>query len=102
MKTIKTKSLFMDITDSNDDNDRYPYQSILNLYESNISTDVIASQLDISQIDVVNALENVNKDKQNNEKSIIDASYKPKNEMINSVSNVYGELFTIYTKKNMV
>jgi adenylate cyclase len=76
----------MDINGSNGD-DRYPYQTILNLYESSITTDVIASQLDISQIDVVNTLENVHKDKQNKEKSIIDASFKPKNEMINSVSD---------------
>jgi adenylate cyclase len=81
----------MDINGSSYDNDdefRYPYQSILNLYESNISTDVIASQLDISQIDVVNTLENIHKDKRNKEKSIIDASSKPKNEMINSVSDI--------------
>jgi class 3 adenylate cyclase len=73
--------------DNVDDDYRYPYQSILNLYESNISTDVIASQLDISQKDVVNTLENIHKDKQDKEKSIIYASYKPKNEMINSVSD---------------
>jgi adenylate cyclase len=85
---MKTKFLFMDINGSinDDDDDRYPYQSILNLYESNLSTDVIASQLDINQIDVVNTLENIHKDKLNKEKNIIDASFKPKNEMINSVS----------------
>ena len=53
-----------------------------------ISPDVIASQLDISQKEVVNTLDKVHKDNQNKEKSIIEASSKPKNEMINSVSNV--------------
>ena len=79
----------MDISGSNnyeDEDNRYPYQSILNLYESSLSPDVIASQLDISQKEVVNTLDKVRKDNQNKEKSIIAASSKPKNEMINSVS----------------
>ena len=45
---MKTMFFLMDINGIIDD-DKYPYQTILNLYESNISPDVIASQLDISQ-----------------------------------------------------
>ncbi len=50
----------------NDNNydDKYPYQIILNLYESNISPDVIASQLDISQDDVINTIKNIQSDNQ--------------------------------------
>jgi class 3 adenylate cyclase len=77
----------MDINSSKE-SERYPYQSIIDLYESNLPSDIIASQLDISQKDVVNTLANAHKDKQNEEKDIIDASSKPKSEMINSVSNI--------------
>lgn len=38
------------------DRDLYPYQSIINLNESSISPDVIASQLDLSTNDVENTL----------------------------------------------
>lgn len=75
----------MDINRSKE-SERYPYQSIIDLYESNLPSDIVASQLDVSQKDVVNTLANVHKDKQNKEKNIIDASSKPKSEMINSVS----------------
>jgi adenylate cyclase len=68
------------------ENKIYPYQSIIDLYESSLSLDVIASQLDLNQLDVGNTLENNHKNKQNKEKNIIDASSKPKSEMINSVS----------------
>lgn len=76
----------MDINRSKE-SERYPYQSIIDLYESNLPSDIVASQLDVSQKDVVNTLANVHKDKQNKEKNIIDASSKPKSEMINSVSS---------------
>lgn len=87
---MNTQFLFMDINGSNnyEDDDRYPYQSILNLYESSLSPDVIASQLDISQKEVVNTLVQVHKDNQFKEISIIEASSKPKNEMINSISDI--------------
>lgn len=75
----------MDINRSKE-SEKYPYQSIIDLYESNLPSDIVASQLDVSQKDVVNTLANVHKDKQNKEKNIIDASSKPKSEMINSVS----------------
>ncbi len=75
----------MDINRSKE-SERYPYQSIIDLYESNLPSDIVASQLDVSQKDVENTLANVHKDKQNKEKNIIDASSKPKSEMINSVS----------------
>ena len=70
----------------NEDND-YPYQTILNLYELNISPDVIASQLDISKDDVIDTLKNIPLEIKNKEKSVIDASQSPKLEMLNSISN---------------
>ncbi|MGN6348840.1 MAG: adenylate/guanylate cyclase domain-containing protein [Candidatus Nitrosocosmicus sp.] len=69
------------------ENEIYPYQSIIDLYESSLSSDVIASQLDINQLDVANTLENNHKNKQNKEKNIVEAYSKPKSEMINSVSS---------------
>jgi adenylate cyclase len=87
----------------NDNNydDKYPYQIILNLYESNISPDVIASQLDISQDDVINTIKNIQSDNKNKEKSIIDASSSPKHEMINSISNFDVENSMIDIQKRM-
>jgi len=73
--------------DRYDNNDKYPYQTILDLYESNISPEVIAFQLDISQNDVINILKNIQLEHQNKEKSIVDVSSSPKQEMINSISN---------------
>ncbi|MGN6351063.1 MAG: hypothetical protein ACTHL3_06320, partial [Candidatus Nitrosocosmicus sp.] len=55
------------------ENEIYPYQSIIDLYESSLSSDVIASQLDINQLDVANTLENNHKNKQNKEKNIVEA-----------------------------
>lgn len=81
---MKTKFHFMDIN-GNNNNDKYPYQSILDLYESSLSSDVIASQLDISQKDVINTLENVHKE--NKEKSNIDTCSNPKHEIINPISS---------------
>src|SRR3954470_12239222 len=80
----------MDINWRNDNynnNNKYPYQTILDLYESNISPDVIASQLDISKDDVIETLKSSQLDQQNKEKSIIIASSSPKQEMINSISD---------------
>jgi adenylate cyclase len=71
----------------NNNNNKYPYQTILDLYESNISPDVIASQLDISKDDVIETLKSSQLDQQNKEKSIIIASSSPKQEMINSISD---------------
>ncbi|MGN6347740.1 MAG: adenylate/guanylate cyclase domain-containing protein [Candidatus Nitrosocosmicus sp.] len=82
---MKTMFLFMDINSK--ENEIYPYQSIIDLYESSLSSDVIASQLDINQLDVANTLENNHKNKQNKEKNIVEAYSKPKSEMINSVSS---------------
>jgi adenylate cyclase len=74
--------------DNNSNNDdKYPYQTILNLYESNLSPDVIASQLDISQNDVINTIKNTQLVNKNKEKSIVDASSSPKQEMIHSISD---------------
>ena len=42
-----------------DDDDKYPFQTILNLHESSISPDIIASQLDISKDDVIDTLRNI-------------------------------------------
>ena len=55
---MKTIFSLMDIN-RNDDVDRYPYQTILNLHESSISPDIIASQLDISKDDVIDTLKNI-------------------------------------------
>src|SRR5919107_842257 len=73
---------------NNNNDDKYPYQTIFNLYESNLSPDVIASQLDISKNEVFNTLKRIESDKQDKEKSIIEASFSPKNEMINSASTL--------------
>ena len=76
----------MDISGSNnyeDEDNRYPYQSILNLYESNLSPDVIASQLDISKDDVIKTSKSSQLDQQNKEKLIIKISPSPKQEMMN-------------------
>jgi class 3 adenylate cyclase len=73
---------------NNNNDDKYPYQTIFNLYESNLSPDVIASQLDISKNEVFNTLKRIESDKQDKEKSIIEASSSPKNEMINSASTL--------------
>ena len=62
----------MDIN-RDDDVDKYPYQTILNLHESRISPDIIASQLDISKDDVIDTLRNIQVDNRNKEKSIVDA-----------------------------
>jgi len=70
----------------NDNNDKYPYQTILDLYESNLSPDIIASQLDISKDDVINTLKSNQLAHQNKEKSIIEVSSNPKYEMENSIS----------------
>jgi len=80
----------MDINWRNDNynnNDKYPYQTILDLHESNLSPDVIASQLDISKDDVINTLKSSQLDYQNKEKSIFEVSSSPKQEMINSISD---------------
>jgi adenylate cyclase len=76
----------MDIN-RNDDVDKYPYQTILNLHESRISPDIIASQLDISKDDVIDVLKDIQIDNRNKEKSIVDASLSPELEMLNSNSN---------------
>jgi hypothetical protein len=72
--------------DNYNNNDKYPYQTILDLYESNLSPDIIASQLDISKDDVINTLKSNQLAHQNKEKSIIEVSSNPKYEMENSIS----------------
>ena len=95
----------MDINWRNDNynnNDKYPYQTILDLHESNLSPDVIASQLDISKDDVIKTLKSSQLDQQNKEKSIIKISSSPKQEMMNSIPGFGIENSTRYIKKNMV
>jgi adenylate cyclase len=67
---------------NNIDNYLFQNQTILNLYESGISPDVIASQLDISTVDVINTLRNRQEDNKRKEKSVMDASLTPKIGMI--------------------
>ncbi|HEY6535119.1 MAG TPA: adenylate/guanylate cyclase domain-containing protein, partial [Candidatus Nitrosocosmicus sp.] len=83
------------------EDDIYPYQTILNLFESNISPDVIASQLDISKEDVINTLKNINLEIKDNEESVKDASKTPKFEMLNSISNFDLEYSIKSTQKRI-
>jgi class 3 adenylate cyclase len=57
-------------------------QTIINLYESGISPDVIASQLDINTVDVMDTLTNRKKSSQRKEKSVMNVSLTPKIGMI--------------------
>ena len=83
------------------EDDIYPYQTILNLFESNISPDVIASQLDISKEDVINTLKNINLEIKDKEESVKDASKTPKFEMLNSISNFDLEYSIKSTQKRI-
>lgn len=66
----------------NTDRDLYPYQTIINLNESSISPDVIASQLDLSINEVENTLRANQVDNKIKEESIIEASQTPKMGML--------------------
>jgi len=57
-------------------------QTIINLYESGISPDVIASQLDINTVDVMDTLTNRKEISQRKEKSVMNVSLTPKIGMI--------------------
>jgi adenylate cyclase len=83
------------------DDDKYPFQTILNLHESNISPDIIASQLDISKDDVMDTLRNIQLDNKNKEKSVVDASLSPKMEMLNSTSKFDLEFSIKETQKRI-
>ena len=63
---------------NNTNNYLFQYQTIINLYESGIPPDVIASQLDINTVDVMDTLTNRQKDIKRKEKSVMDASLTPK------------------------
>ncbi|MEJ7640729.1 MAG: adenylate/guanylate cyclase domain-containing protein [Candidatus Nitrosocosmicus sp.] len=65
-----------------EDNNLYQHQTIINLYESGISPEVIAYQLDASPNDVIITLKNIQVDNKRKEKSISDASLIPKIGMI--------------------
>src|SRR5215212_9125456 len=66
----------------NIDNHLFQNQTIVNLYESGIPPDVIASQLDVKTVDVMDTLTNRQKDIERKEKSVMDASSTPKIGMI--------------------
>jgi adenylate cyclase len=66
----------------NVDNHLFQNQTIVNLYESGIPPDVIASQLDVKTVDVMDTLTNRKKDIERKEKSVMDASSTPKIGMI--------------------
>ncbi len=70
------------------DKDLYPYQAILDLYESGISCEVIASQLDINIGDVADTLRNVKSENERKDESILEASQTPKIGMID-LDNVF-------------
>jgi adenylate cyclase len=63
---------------NNINNHLFQNQTIINLYESGIPSDVIASQLDINTVDVMDTLTNRQKDIKRKEKSVMDASLTPK------------------------
>ncbi len=67
---------------NNTDNHLFQNQTIVNLYESGIPPDVIASQLDVKTVDVIDTLTNRRKDIERKEKSVMDASLTPKIGMI--------------------
>jgi adenylate cyclase len=75
---------------NNNDNYLIQNQTIINLYESGIPPDVIASQLDINTVDVMDTLTNRKEDLKRKEKSVMDISLKPKMGMIylDSVFNI--------------
>jgi len=57
-------------------------QTIINLFESGITPDVIASQLDINTVDVMDTLANRKESAQRKEKSVMNVSLTPKIRMI--------------------
>ncbi len=67
---------------NNTDNYLFQNQTIINLYESGIPPDVIASQLDVKTVDVMDTLANRQKDIKRKEKSVMDESLTPKMGMI--------------------
>jgi hypothetical protein len=59
---------------NNTDNHPFQNQTIINLYESGIPPDVIASQLDVKTVDVMDTLANRQRDTKRKEKSVMDVS----------------------------
>jgi adenylate cyclase len=60
------------------DKDLYPYQTILDLYESGIPSEVIASQLDINIGDVTDTLRKIQSEDKRKDASVLHASQAPK------------------------
>ena len=58
----------------NTDNNLYQRQTMINLYECGISTDVIAYQLDANPTDVIETLKNIQANNKRKERSISEAS----------------------------